>query len=42
MVAASGNINPLVWQELFFGCAVAFPGAYPEVISTTFTNRTTP
>ena len=38
MVAASGNVNPLSWEELFFGCPVAYPGAYPEVLSTTFTN----
>lgn len=38
MVAASGNVNPLVWQELLFGCSVTYPGAYPEVLSTTFTN----
>lgn len=38
MVAASGNVNPLVWQELLFGCPVAYPGAYPGVLSTTFTN----
>jgi subtilisin family serine protease len=38
MVAASGNINPLSWQELLFGCAVAYPAAYPQVLSTTFTN----
>jgi len=38
MAAASGNVNPLDWQELFFGCPVAYPGAYPEVLSTTFTN----
>lgn len=38
MVAASGNVNPLIWQELLFGCPVAYPGAYPEVLSTTFTN----
>ena len=38
MVAASGNVNPLLWQELLFGCPVAYPGAYPEVLSTTFTN----
>lgn len=24
MVAASGNVNPLIWQELFFGCPVAY------------------
>ena len=38
MVAASGNINPLSWQELLYGCPVAYPGAYPQVLSTTFTN----
>ena len=38
MVAASGNVNPFVWQELLYGCPVAYPGAYPEVLSTTFTN----
>jgi subtilisin family serine protease len=38
MVAASGNVNPLSWQELLFGCPVAYPGAYPQVLSTTFTN----
>jgi hypothetical protein len=38
MVAASGNVNPFDWQELFYGCPVAYPGAYPEVLSTTFTN----
>ena len=38
LVAAAGNVNPLVWQELFYGCAVAFPAAYPDVLATTFTN----
>jgi len=38
MVAASGNVNPLVWQELFYGCPVAYPAAYPQVLATTFTN----
>ena len=38
MVAASGNVNPLVWQELLYGCPVVYPAAYPEVLSTTFTN----
>jgi subtilisin family serine protease len=38
LVAAAGNVNPLVWQELFYGCAVAYPAAYPEVLATTFTN----
>jgi subtilisin family serine protease len=36
MVAASGNTVTLT--ELFLGCPVAYPGAYPEVLSTTFTN----
>ena len=36
MVAASGNI--VTFQELFQGCPVTYPGAYPEVLSTTFTN----
>jgi subtilisin len=38
MAAASGNVNPLDWQELFYGCPVTYPAAYPEVLSTTFTN----
>jgi subtilisin len=38
MVAASGNVNPLIWQELLFGCPVTYPGAYPAVLATTFTN----
>jgi subtilisin family serine protease len=38
MAAASGNVNPLVWQELLYGCPVTYPAAYPEVLSTTFTN----
>ncbi len=37
MVAAAGNAT--TFQELFLGCPVAFPGAYPEVLSTTFTNE---
>ncbi len=36
MVAASGNTVTLT--EIFLGCPVTFPGAYPEVLSTTFTN----
>jgi subtilisin family serine protease len=36
MVAASGNT--VTFQELLYGCPVAYPGAYPEVLSTTFTN----
>jgi subtilisin family serine protease len=37
MVGASGNINPLVWQELLYGCPVVYPAAYPEVIAVSFT-----
>jgi subtilisin family serine protease len=36
MVAASGNTVTLT--ELFIGCPVAYPAAYPQVLSTTFTN----
>jgi subtilisin family serine protease len=36
LVAASGNTVTL--QEMLSGCPVAYPGAYPEVLSTTFTN----
>jgi hypothetical protein len=36
MVAASGNVTTLV--EMFTGCPVAYPAAYPEVLATTFTN----
>jgi subtilisin family serine protease len=36
LVAASGNTVTI--QEMFAGCPVAYPGAYPEVLSTTFTN----
>ena len=39
MAAASGNVNPLDFNELINGCPVAFPGAYPEVLSTTFTQE---
>ena len=38
MVAASGNVNARL-QELFSGCPVAYPAAYPQVLSTTFTNQ---
>jgi subtilisin family serine protease len=40
VVAASGNINPLNWQEIFFGCAVKYPAAYPNVWATSFTGPT--
>ena len=37
MVAAAGNISTIT--ELFQGCAVTYPGAYPQVLSTTYTNQ---
>ena len=37
MVAASGNAT--TFQDILYGCAVAYPGAYPQVLSTTFTNQ---
>jgi hypothetical protein len=37
LVAAAGNIVTI--QELFQGCPVTYPGAYPQVLSTTFTNE---
>jgi subtilisin len=37
MVAASGNT--VTFEELLYGCPVAYPGAYPQVLSTTFTNQ---
>ena len=36
MVAASGNAVTI--QDIFNGCPVAYPGAYPQVLSTTYTN----
>ncbi len=36
MVAASGNAVSI--QDILNGCPVAYPGAYPQVLSTTFTN----
>jgi subtilisin family serine protease len=38
IVAASGNVNPNNINELLYGCAVAYPAAYDQVIATTFTN----
>ena len=38
IVAASGNVNPNNFQELLYGCAVAYPAAYDQVIATSFTN----
>lgn len=37
MIAASGNT--VTFDELLYGCPVAYPGAYPDVLSTTFTNE---
>jgi subtilisin family serine protease len=37
LVAASGNT--VTFQELLYGCPVAYPAAYPQVLSTTFTNQ---
>ncbi len=39
MVAASGNINPLDWMEIFYGCPVVYPAAYDEVIAVSFTGE---
>ena len=36
LVAAAGNVATL--PELFTGCPVAYPAAYADVLSTTFTN----
>jgi VCBS repeat-containing protein len=36
LVAASGNTVTI--NDLLFGCPVAYPAAYPQVLSTTFTN----
>ena len=36
LVAASGNTVTI--QDLIYGCPVAYPAAYPQVLSTTFTN----
>lgn len=37
MVAASGNTSTL--EEIFYGCPVRYPAAYPQVLATTFTNE---
>ena len=37
MVAASGNIDPNNWQEIFYGCSVVVPAAYEQVIAVSFT-----
>jgi subtilisin family serine protease len=36
LVAASGNT--VTFQDLLYGCPVAYPAAYPQVLATTFTN----
>ena len=38
IVAASGNVNPNNFNELLYGCAVAYPAAYDQVIAVSFTN----
>ncbi|HEY6056877.1 MAG TPA: S8 family serine peptidase, partial [Candidatus Limnocylindrales bacterium] len=38
MVAAAGNVNPMSWYEVIFGCPVVVPAAYPHVLATTYTN----
>ena len=38
MVAASRNT--VTFEDIFNGCPVAYPGAYPQVLSTSFTNQT--
>ncbi len=39
LVAASGNVDPTNFLELLYGCPVAYPARYPEVMSTTFTGQ---
>ncbi|HKG56005.1 MAG TPA: S8 family serine peptidase, partial [Candidatus Limnocylindrales bacterium] len=36
LVAASGNV--VTFQDLLYGCPVAYPAAYPDVIAVSFTN----
>jgi subtilisin family serine protease len=38
LVAASGNVNPNNFNELLYGCPVAYPAAYEQVIAVSFTN----
>jgi subtilisin family serine protease len=38
IVAASGNV--VTFQDLLYGCPVAYPAAYPEVIAVSFTGST--
>jgi len=38
LVAASGNVNPGNINELIYGCPVAYPAAYDQVIAVSFTN----
>jgi subtilisin len=39
LVAAAGNVNPFDLFQLLYGCPVAYPAAYPEVMATTFTGQ---
>ena len=39
LVAASGNVNPFDIWELFYGCPVAYPARYDQVMATTFTGQ---
>jgi VCBS repeat-containing protein len=39
LVAASGNVNPGSIQELLYGCQVAYPAAYSQVIAVSFTGQ---
>ena len=39
MVAAAGNVDPTNFQQLLYGCPVAYPAAYSQVFATTFTNQ---
>ncbi len=38
LVGASGNVDPTNLYELFFGCPVVYPAAYPQVFATTYTD----
>ncbi len=37
LIAASGNVNPNILNELLYGCPVAYPAAYDDVIAVSFT-----
>jgi subtilisin len=38
LVAASGNVDPTNLYQVLFGCPVMYPGAYPQVFATTYTD----